>query len=118
MVCRHTLVADGSVGSDDRLLHLRALVLGDQSGSDIETRDGALLGEVEAQKLGVVVDDLGVGKDKADETLITTLEALDGLNTVASLSGNVALLVLGGGLAESAALVLVAVLLTLGVTAL
>lgn len=107
---KHTLVADGSVGSDDGLLHLGALVLCDESGSNAETGNAAVLGKVEAQSLCVVVDGLALHQDQADEALVTTLEALGSLNAIASLVGDVALLGLGGGLAESTALVAATVL--------
>lgn len=57
---------------------------------------------METQLLGVVVDDLALHQDKADEALVTTGEAL---GSVGGLCGNVALLGLGSGLSESAALV-------------
>jgi hypothetical protein len=83
------LVTDGSVGTDDGLLHLGALVLCNESRSDGEARNAAVLGEVETQSLCVVVDDLALHELQADEALVTAGEALGG---VGSLCGNVALL--------------------------
>ena len=69
-------VADGRVGSDDGLLHLRALVLGDDGGflvlayisrlvksthtSNRQTALHVLFGQLEAELLSVVVDNLGL----------------------------------------------------------
>ena len=52
------LIRNRSVGADSRLLHLRALVLGDERAGDVETGYGILLIQLETQLLGVVVDDL------------------------------------------------------------
>lgn len=67
-----------------------------------KTGDAVLPGKVETQLLCVVVDVFSLHQDQADEALITTSEALGG---VGGLAGDVALLSLGGGLAESTALV-------------
>ena len=56
---------------------------------DVETGDGVLLWQVEAQFLGVVVELLGRHEDQADEALVTTGEALD--RPVASSLWNVGL---------------------------
>lgn len=72
-----------------------------------KTGNAVLLGKVETQLLCVVVDVLALHQDQADETLVTTSETLGG---VCGLAGDVGLLSLGGGLAESTALVGVAVL--------
>jgi len=44
---------------------------------DVETGYRVLLWQMEAELLGVVVELLRRHKDQADETLVTTLEALD-----------------------------------------
>lgn len=72
-----------------------------------QTRNAVLLGKVETQSLCVVVDDLALHQDQADETLVAASKAL---GSVGSLLGDVALLGLGGGLAVSTALVGAAVL--------
>lgn len=84
------LVGNGSVRTDGGLLHLRALVLGDERAGDIEARNGILFVQLEAQLLGVVVDDLHGVERKLDEALVAASEALDG--AVASLAGDVGLL--------------------------
>lgn len=88
-VANGVLVTDGSVGTNDGLLHLGALVLCDESGSNSETGNAVIFGKVETQSLCVVVDDLALHQLQADEALVTASEALGG---VGSLCGNVALL--------------------------
>lgn len=66
----HTFIARGRVWPDNRLLHLRALVLRDQSASDIETADIVWVLESEAKLLGVVVDVLHAVQCEADEALV------------------------------------------------
>lgn len=72
----HTLIADGSVGSEDSLLAIRALVLGQERASNGQTRNVVGLGELEAESLGVVVDQLDLGELQGQETLFTTSESL------------------------------------------
>lgn len=93
-VPRSVLVGNGSVRADGRLLHLRALVLGDERAGDVEAGDGILLVQLEAELLSVVVDVLNRLERELDETLVASGEALDG--AVASLSRNVLLLCAGG----------------------
>lgn len=83
------LVGDGGVRANSRLLHLGALVLGDEGGGDVEARDGIVVVELEAQLLGVVVDQLHGLERQADEALVAAGEALDG--AVAGLVGHVGL---------------------------
>ena len=66
------LVADGRIRSYDRLLHLRALVLGQQGRGDGEARDVIAVGEGEAEFLGVVVDFLDGFELEVDEALVPT----------------------------------------------
>lgn len=84
------LVGDGGVGADGGLLHLGTLVLGDEGGGNVEARDGIVVVELEAQLLGVVVDQLHGLERQADEALVAAGEALDG--AVAGLVGHVGLL--------------------------
>lgn len=88
-------VADGGVGPDDGLLHLRALVLGDEGRSDGETGNAVVVWQVEAELLGVVVDLLNALELQADETLIAAGKGLGGRGGRASGLGDRLLLVLG-----------------------
>ena len=76
-VAGSVLVGNGSVRADGRLLHLRAFVFGDEGGGNVETRHGILVVELEAELLGVVVDDLHGVERQLDETLVAACEALD-----------------------------------------
>jgi hypothetical protein len=90
-----TLVADGSVGPEGGLLIGRALVLGQNGAGDAQARDHVLLGELEAQALGVVVDILNLGELQRDESLITSGKSLLGLD-----GSDGSDLVTGGGTGE------------------
>jgi len=70
------LIARRSVWPDDRLLHLRALVFGEQGRRDLQTGDGIFVWEGEAEFLGVVVDFLYGIQLEGDETLIAACERL------------------------------------------
>jgi len=71
------LVGNGGVGTDGRLLHLGALVLGNERAGDVETGNGILLVQLETQLLGVVVDNLHGVEGQLNEALVASSEALD-----------------------------------------
>jgi hypothetical protein len=97
-VSLHTLIADGGVGSEGSLLIIGALVLCEKSTGNVKARNLVRFGELEAQALSVMVDELDVRELEGDPTLITTSESLLGLNA------NSLLHVLGSGRNGSSAL--------------
>lgn len=68
-----TFVAGGRVGPDDRLLHLWALVLRDQSTRDIEAADFVRILKSETEFLRVVVDVLDAVESQTHEALVYCL---------------------------------------------
>ncbi len=71
-----TLVADGSVRPQDGLLGAFGLELGQESAGDVEARDLVVLGQLEPEALGVVVDRLNLLQLQAEETLLPSGEGL------------------------------------------
>lgn len=102
---RLTFVADGSVGPNGGLLHLRALVLCDEGRGNGEARNAVLLWQVETELLSVVVDLLNALKLQADESLVAASEGLGG--GCAGGLGNGLLLILGKRCASSSVQVVV-----------
>lgn len=72
----HTLIGDGSVRAEDRLLGIERLVLGEDSAGNVEARHHVILRESEAQALGVVVDQLNLLELEANPALVTAGEGL------------------------------------------
>lgn len=77
------LIRDGGVGTNDGLSSLGG-ELGQDGAARSQSRDLVLLGQLEAEALGVVVDDLNVLEEQGDEALVTACQSglglvLDGL---------------------------------------
>jgi hypothetical protein len=75
---RLTLVADGGVRPQDGLLHAGALELGQDGAGDAEAGDLVLLGQLEAETLGVVVDRLDLLELEGDPFAVQCLLGLPG----------------------------------------
>lgn len=73
---KRTLVTDGGIRPHNGLLHVRSLVLGQDGARDMQTRDLVLLGKLEAETLGVVVDNLHVIQHEGEPALVATGERL------------------------------------------
>lgn len=68
------LITRRRIRSDDRLIHLRALVFRQQSRRDGEPRDVIAVREREAEFFRIVVDFLDGFELEVDETLVAALE--------------------------------------------
>ena len=69
-----TLVVDRGVGTEGGLLVLGALVLGQDGAGNGQAGDHVLLGELEAEALGVVVDVNDLGELQRQEALVAARE--------------------------------------------
>jgi hypothetical protein len=67
----HTFIADWSIRPDGRLLHLRALVFGEEGRGNNQPADLVSFREAESELLGVVADILDAVQLQANEALIT-----------------------------------------------
>ena len=70
----HTLVADRCVWPEGSLLVIGALVLCQDGAGDGQSSDVVGLGQLEAEALGVVVDELDLGELQGQETLVAAGE--------------------------------------------
>lgn len=71
-----TLVTCRGVRPDNGLLGVGRLELGEEGASDLHPRHLVLLGQLEDELLGVVVDDLDVLEQQGDEALVAAEEGL------------------------------------------
>lgn len=67
-----TFVADGGIRSESSFRIVWSLELGQDGAGYVETRDHVLLGKLESNTLGIVVDILNSRNLEGDKALITT----------------------------------------------
>jgi hypothetical protein len=91
-MCERTLVADRSIRPESSLLVIGTLVLGQDSTGDRKPSDLVGLGQLEAEALRVVVDDLDLGELEGQEALVSAGEGRLGGGRRGGSSGD-----LGGG---------------------
>lgn len=77
----HTFIAHRRIRADGRLLGIRCFVLGQDGAGNVQAGDHVVLGQLEAEALGVVVDDLDVLKLQRDEALVAAGQGLLGADS-------------------------------------